>query len=161
MAGRCFSLLALLAIVCASPAAPVALEQVVYREHPAFKPADARLTVGRDGKVYLASGGNATSYVLRVDRDGKNRFGGEAVYAMGNATANADGVVATANAHFAHKITLYSRDLKQAGSADDFLNNDKVGWSAPPHVEAGVSGDFYGLDHARDRIVRINEQGKQ
>lgn len=140
--------------------APVALEQIVSREHPSFRQASARLTVGRDGLVYLASGGN-NSYVLRVGRDGKGRFGGAVVYAMHNATASKDGTVATANAHFAHKVTLYDRQLKQTAALDDFLNNDAVGWSAPAHVEAGASGDFYGLDHARDRIVRFDARGKQ
>ncbi len=140
--------------------AEVVLEQILQREHPAFHPAEARLTVGKDGKVYLASGGNATSFILRLDRDGSNRFGGTGVYAMGNATANADGVVATANAHFAHKVTLYDQNLTLRTAVEDFLNNDTVGWSAPPHVEAGSSGDFYGLDHARDRIVRLDAAGK-
>src|SRR5262249_58576560 len=113
------------------------------REHRAFNAANARLSVGRDGMVYLPSGGSPSSYVLRLSRDGKSRFGSVVVYAAHNATANADGAVATANAHFAHKVTLYDRALKQTGAVDDFLNNDKVGWSAPAHVEAGRSPDAY------------------
>jgi hypothetical protein len=142
-------------------AAPVTVEKVLSREHPAFDAATARLTVGRDGMVYLASGRNADSYVLRVSRDGKDRFGGTVVYALHNATATADGVVATANGHFAHKVALYDRSLKPTGELADFLNSDALGWSAPPHVEAGASGDFYGLDHSRDRIVRLDARGKQ
>src|SRR5437899_569390 len=78
-------------------AADVVLEQIVLREHPSFRPSVARLTVGRDGKVYLASPGNQGGCILRLDRDGGRRYGGEAVYALGNATANADGTVASAN----------------------------------------------------------------
>lgn len=154
-----------LVVACLVFAAPLAgaevkLEQVISREDPAFNPANARMTVGKDGKVYLSSVGQGVGYVLRFDRDGGNRFGGVAVYAIGNATANRDGIVASANAHFAHKVVLYDAGLRERGAVDDFLNNDVVGWSGPPHVEAGASGDFYGLDHNRDRIVRLSAQGK-
>src|SRR5438309_4504158 len=101
-----------------SQAAEVSLEQVISREHPSFRPSVARLTIGRDGKVYLASPGNQGGYILRLDRDGSSRYGGEAVYALGNATANASGVVASANGHFAHKVTLYDAALKQTGAVD-------------------------------------------
>src|SRR5262249_46136194 len=141
---RCPALTGLL-LLAAPLSAEVRVEQVLHREHPAFRVSSARLTVGKDGRVYLASPGNGEGYVLRLDRDGKHRFGGTAVYAIGNVTANADGVVATANAHFAHKVTLYGPDLRVRGAVEEFLNNDTVGWSAPPHVEAGASGDFYGL----------------
>lgn len=134
-------------------------EQIISREAPAFSPVAARLAVGRDGMVYLCSGGN-NSYVLRLRREGKSKFGSPVVYAAGNATANADGVVATSNAHFAHKIALYNRQLESGGAAEDFLVNDQVGWDAPAHVEAGTSGDFYGIDQHRDRIVRITAGGK-
>src|SRR5437762_1841115 len=62
-----------LVLLFLSPAlavADVSLERIISREHPAFDARTARLTVGRDGRVYLASGGNATCYVLRLDRDG-------------------------------------------------------------------------------------------
>src|SRR5262249_14341401 len=83
------------------------LEQMVSRENPSFHCAEASLRVGRDGKVYLCSGGK-TSYVLRLGRDGKDKAGGTVIYAALNATANADGVLATANGHFNHKIALYN-----------------------------------------------------
>src|SRR5581483_10729198 len=31
---------------------------------------------------------------------------------------------------------------------------------APAHVEAGASGDFYGLDQHRGRILRLSDSGK-
>src|SRR5262249_9499328 len=141
-----------------SPSRAAELEQIISRENPAFQPLSARLTVGRDGFVYLCSGGN-TSFVLRLRPDGSDKVGGKVVYAAGNATANRDGVLATANAHFAHKVTLYNRDFHEQAAVADFLVSDAVGWDAPPHVEAGASGDFYGVDPHRDRILRVSPQG--
>ena len=46
--------------------------------------------------------------------------------AIGNATANADGVVATANAHFAHKVTLYEPSLQVRGAVSDFVEKDEI-----------------------------------
>lgn len=145
------------------PLPAATFEQVISRENPAFQPASARMTVGRDGNVYLCSGrdpSSVLSYVVRVGRDGSNKVGAAIVYAALNATANADGVIASANAHFARKISLCDRDFTSLGSVGDFLANDAVGWSAPAHVEAGPSGDFYGADQHRDRIVRLRAAGK-
>ena len=154
-----FLLLTTLASGLASPGRATELEQIVSRENPAFQAFSARLTVGRDGCVYLCSGGNS-SFVLRLRPDGSDKVGGLVVYAAGNATANRDGVLATANAHFAHKIALYSRGFDEQTAVADFLVSDTVGWDAPPHVEAGAGGDFYGVDPHRDRILRISPQGK-
>src|SRR5262249_61806812 len=85
--------------------APAAdLEQVISHEHPFFKPPEARLTVGRDGRVYLAvdgKSGRVYGFVLRLTREGKEKFGAEVFPAQGgaaaNATANKDGVMATAS----------------------------------------------------------------
>lgn len=149
------------ALVATAADESMRLEQIVSREHPNFVPVRARLTVGRDGKVYLAANGSAGGYVLRVNLDGRERFGGDAVYAIGNATADSTGIVASANAHFAHQVTFYDARLRQTQAATDFLNNDVVQWSGPPHVEVGASGDFYGLDHNRNRVVRLSAMGKQ
>ncbi len=137
----------------------IELIQIISRENPTFKALDARLTVGRDGFVYLCSGGN-NSYVLRLRTDGSDRVGGKVFHAAGNATANRDGVIAVANAHFGHKITLYGRSFDEFAEVADFLVGDKVGWNAPPHVEAGASGDFYGIDPYRDRVLRLSPLGK-
>ena len=89
--------------------------------------APAVLTVGRDGNVYLSSVVHDGGYILRVSRDGTQKLGGDAVYAMANATANAAGVVASANAHFNHSLNLYHRDLKQFAACNEFLVNDRSG----------------------------------
>ncbi len=141
-----------------STAQAVSLEQVISREEPTFDVARARLTVGRDGMAYLCSGGN-NSYLLRLSRDGKDKLGSAIVYAAHNATANAQGVIASANAHFGHKIRLYDKDFKGFAEVPDFLVSDQAGWDAPAHVEAGPSGDFYGIDQHRDRILRIDPAG--
>jgi outer membrane protein assembly factor BamB len=148
-------------LLCASfPAQdpPVTVEQIISRENPDFS-VDAPMTVGRDGRLYLASGGNH-SFVLRFDRDGAWKAGGPVTYACANATANGRGIMATASGHFAHKVTLYDPAFKEIARVDDFLVSDKVGWDAPAHVEAGPGGDFYAVDQHRDRVVRISSVGK-
>src|SRR5262249_56407619 len=105
------------------------LEQVISREDPAFNPAAARLTVGRDGMIYLCSPGN-NSFVLRLGRDWHDKVGSAVVYAATNATGNADGVVATANGHFAHKGALYNRPMELAGAVEDFLVSEPGGVGA-------------------------------
>jgi outer membrane protein assembly factor BamB len=139
-------------------AAEIKLEQIISREDPAFQCERARLSTGRDGRVYLASGGTP-SFVLGLDRDGRGKVGATVGYALTSAAANADGVVATSNAHFAHKVALYDKTFKDVVSVDDFLVNDQVGWDAPGHVEAGIC-DFFGLDQHRNRIVRLSAGGK-
>jgi outer membrane protein assembly factor BamB len=80
-------------------------------------------------------------------------------YALTSAAANAEGVLATSNAHFSHKVAVYDHTFKEVVSVDDFLVNDQVGWDAPGHVEAG-DRDFFGLDQHRNRIVRTSPGGK-
>jgi outer membrane protein assembly factor BamB len=159
---RTLRALLLLALAAFGPAQGRAdtLEQVVSYEHPAFRPEAARLVVGRDGRVYLCNGAVGNSFVLRLSPDGKTKFGKLVGTAAKNATANAAGVAATANAHFAHAVVLLNDHLDTITSVNDFLADDKVGWNAPAHVEAGASGDFYGLDQHRDRILRIDAAGK-
>ncbi len=139
------------------PVRSATLESIISREHPSFNCATAVMSVGRDGAVYLASGG----HVLRVSRDGAQRAGGNVVAnALFNATANSDGVIATANGHFEHAVNLYSRDFRSIAAYRDFLVGDPDRWDAPARVEAGQSGDFYGLDQHRFRILRISPGGK-
>src|SRR5436309_2580609 len=122
---RCARPLILLALAAGPGSAGRAteLEQIVSRENPTFQPPSARLTVGRDGLVYLCSGGSP-SFVLRLRPDGSDKVGGKVVYAAGNATANRDGVLATANAHFNHKVTFYGRGFDEQAAVVDFLAND-------------------------------------
>jgi outer membrane protein assembly factor BamB len=128
-----------------------ALIRYVSREDPLLNVQAARMAVGRDGRVYLRS----DKYVLRVDRDGTGKLGGEVTYALTAATANADGVIATGNAHFSHSVNLWSPGFERLGTVRDFLNNDQVEYFAPGDVQAGSGGDFYGLDQNRNRIVRV------
>ncbi len=140
--------------------AQVELTQIVSRENAVFDGRTAVMTVGRDGRVYL-SNQHSPGFVLRFESDGSGKVGGTVVYAMGNATANAQGMVATANAHFAHAVNLYDADFKPFASNAEFLNNDTVGWDSPFGVEAGeTSGDFFGIDHHRNRVVRIDKLGR-
>ena len=147
-------------------AEPIVLEQIISREDSRFNCPRATLTVGRDGKVYLSCTSllnKDRGFALRIGLDGKDKFSGEVVYAIANITANAKGVVASANAHFAHKVAIYDHRLQRGREpieVQDFLVSDAVGWDSPSHVEAGVSGDFYGMDKHRNRILRISPLGK-
>jgi len=140
----------------------VQLQQIVPRESISMLWSHASLTVGRDGLVYLAGNGvvKDTGFLLRLNVEGKEKFGKAITYANGNATANADGMVASSHAHFAHKVVTYNKSLDETGASKDFQVSDSVGWDAPACVEAGESGDFYGLDQHRDHIVRISPNGQ-
>ncbi len=150
-----------LGVSIAAPLSPaVTLERIVSREDPKFNCAAAVMTVGRDGNVYLSSVVQDGGYILRISRDGTQKRGGDAVYSMANATANAAGIIASANAHFNHSVNLYDASFKQFAACGEFLVNDTVQWDAPARVEAGASGDFYGLDQHRSRVLRISPAGK-
>jgi hypothetical protein len=156
-----------IALAQANPTSPVVLEQVISHEDPKFLCAQARMSVGGDGFVYLASGvheaGNDGSYVLRVARDGTQRLGGDVEKdSLQNATANAHGVIATANSHFNHSVNLYDPNFHPLGSCSEFTNNDKPGvdYGSPAMVVAGPSGDFYGLEAPRFRVLRMSPTGK-
>jgi outer membrane protein assembly factor BamB len=139
---------------------PIKLEQIISREDPKFDCAISDLTIGRDGMVYLTSAGHDSGYILRISRDGQDKVGGAAVPAIGNATADANGLIASSNGHFSHQVAFYDKDFQKINAVTDFLVSDQVGWDAPADVEAGAGGDFYGLDQHRDRILRIDAAGK-
>jgi len=106
-----FTAIALIQLLAVSTlAAPVpsevTLEQIISREDPAFNCSRGVMAVGRDGRVYLASGGKQ-SFVLRVSPEGKEKFGAVLTdEAISGATANAQGVLASAHAHFAARVSL-------------------------------------------------------
>ena len=79
----------------------VELRQVISREHPAIQGTGAGLAIGRDGFVYVYGGRQNTGYVLRLGRDGSQKFGIPTTYAVTGVATNADGISATSNAHFA------------------------------------------------------------
>jgi len=139
---------------------PVVLEQIVSRHDPHFKIGAARLTVGRDGQIYLGNGASDGGYVLRVAPDGKERFGGTVGYAFTGVAAGKDGTVATSEAHFSHRVAFWGRDFLPLGHVPDFLVSDVVQWNAPSEVEAGIEGDFYGVDQHWLRILRVRPPDK-
>lgn len=138
----------------------VELVQVVSREDPLFAGTGNGLAVGRDGFVYLFGGQGGDGYVLRVARDGSARSGGRTAYAITGVAANAEGVVATANAHFAKAVNVYDRGFRPLGKAGGFTGNDTVGWDGPGSIEVGASGDFYALDQHAGRVVRVDPAGR-
>jgi len=138
----------------------VTLEQIISREDPTFHCAGAVMNVGRDGNVYLGYHGHA-SYMMRLSPDGTVKSASAAgVEAMCNVTANADGVVAGSHAHFAASVYLYDKNFQITDRVGGFLVSDAVGWDACAHVDVGASGDFYGMDQHRDRVLRITPQAK-
>jgi WD40 repeat protein/sugar lactone lactonase YvrE len=139
----------------------VVLEQVVSRHDPHFDVAQARLCVGRDGDIYLASGGKTAGYVLRVTADGQTRTGRHVGYSTQAVAVNKAGVIATAEGHFAHRIAFWGRESASLGHVADYLVGDQVQWNAPADVCAGQSGDFYGVDQHRLRILRVSAPDKQ
>lgn len=147
------TILCLLMLVTTASAA-VTFETIVSREHPKFDVANAALSVGLDGMVYLNSG----TYLLRVRPDGTRRADtNEVHYASNGIAANADGLIIQAQGHFAHTGAILDRNFhKLAGYTE--LNNDN--YDAPQHVEAGPSGDFYVDDAHESRIVHVNAAGR-
>jgi outer membrane protein assembly factor BamB len=138
----------------------VQLEQVISHEDPLFRPEIARLIVGRDGVVYLANPGKSSrmyGFVLRMSRQGLDRVGAEMPFGD-NATANADGVMALAQPGYGgSRVALYDRRFRALGGVGGFDPNSH----SPTHVEASASGDFYGLDDQRRRVVRLGPTGKR
>lgn len=148
-------------LVCAGLAPAETLERVISREDPKFDSAAAGMSVGRDGNVYLCC--NAAvgrgAYVLRVSRDGTQKAGGDVVWDGLNTTpaVNANGVMATGNGHFQHHVHIYDANFRHVAECGDFAAPNFAG--GPLHVEAGASGDFYGLHPDRKRILRISPAG--
>jgi hypothetical protein len=139
---------------------PVVLEQVVSRHDPALNVAQARLAVGRDGNIYLGSPHGKGGYVLRVSPDGQIRSGGKVGYSLTAVAANRDGIVATSEAHFAHRTAFWDKGFAPLGHIPDFLVNDQVQWNAPSDVCAGQSGSFYAIDQHRLRILKVTPPDK-
>jgi len=129
------------------------LERIVPREDPKFDCASAVIAVGQDGLVYLQSGG----HVLAVTPDGGRRREGDVVLdGCHNATANAAGVLATANAHFQHAVYFYDGEFQKTAACAEYKPKN---YDGPTRVEAGQSGDFYGLDRDETRVLRMSPAG--
>lgn len=152
---RIIAPLLLLATTSIAHAQGVALEQVVSRHDPALNVTQARLGIGLDGNVYLARPNGHGGYVLRLSPEGRVLGGGKVGYSLTAVAANRDGIVATSEAHFAHRTAFWEKDFTPLGHVPDFLVNDKVQWNAPSDVCAGASGNFYAIDQHRSRILKI------
>lgn len=139
---------------------PVVLEQVVSRHDPALNVAQARLAIGLDGNLYLGSPHGGGGYVLRISPDGGTRIGGKVGYSLTAVAANKDGIVATSEAHFAHRTAFWSKDFSPLGHVPDFLVSDAVQWNAPSDICAGESGSFYAIDQHRQRILKVTPPDK-
>ncbi len=145
------------ALACVgAPQSEIVLEQLVSREHPSCDIRNSKLSIGLDGRVYLAS----SSYVLRLDRDGRNRRGSVIKDATWGIAANKEGIIASANAHFQHSVNLWSPAFKHLGGVDDFLNSDATEYFGPCDVVVGESGAFYAPDQNRNRIVKVSAGAK-
>ncbi|MFD0412346.1 WD40 repeat domain-containing protein [Streptomyces sp. NPDC127108] len=131
------------------------IEHVVSRHHPAFVVPALHLGLGRDDKVYLVLGGRTDGQALRLASDGSQQRFGRVGYAALAITATADGVIATAEAHFPHRIDFWDKDFNSLGSIDDFTGNDTDGYYAPSAVEATSNGWFYAIDQHRRQVVRL------
>ena len=150
------SLISLWLVRGRSLADDVRLQRVISHEDAKFDTARSRMTIGRDGRLYFA----ASEYLLRMERDGSKRAGTRMTAAMSRGTANADGVIGTGHGHFTHAVKVWRPDFSWIGEVSDFLNNDDVQYWSPCDLQAGTSGDFFGYDSNRNRIVRVSPQGK-
>lgn len=136
------------------------LDQVISRHHPEFSVAGAQLGLGRDGNVYLANGSaTAVGQAMCFSLDGALRGAGAVGYATGAVTANAAGLIATAESHLPHRVCLWDQDFTLVTHLAEFTTNNNVGWAAPSDVVAGPSGDFYAIDQHVGRVVRVGQNG--
>ncbi len=126
----------LLVVSLTSPRTATAIDlvQVVSREHPLMAVAASRMSIGRDGNVYLCCGEYADGYVLRIHRDGTGKQGGKVLPRMWMAAANRDGLIATANVHFNHSVNLWSPAFEHVGAVSDFLSSDATEFRDPCDV---------------------------
>jgi hypothetical protein len=122
------------------------------QQKPVFKNEAATIRLGLDGRVYLSSG----TLFLRCNRDGDDLVAAPPGSSVINATANADGIIAAAYAHFAKNVTLYDPGFNVLGR---FSRISEAGFRAPAGVAAGPSGDFFALDQGRDQIIRFHPDG--
>ncbi|MEV2227115.1 hypothetical protein AB0H69_00835 [Streptomyces phaeochromogenes] len=96
-------------------------------------------------------GGHADGQALRLASDGSAQRFGRVGYAALAITATADGVIATAETHYPHRIDFWDREFNPLGSIDDFTANNTDVYYAPSAVEATPSGWFYAIDQHRRR----------
>ena len=89
---------------------------------------------------------------------GRTKLAGErAVQAAGgpHAIARTAWLFGTGGRNFVATMLSLAADGREAVS----VVSDQVGWDAPSHVEAGLSGEFFGIDQHRNRVVRVGPDG--
>lgn len=120
----------------------------------------AAMTIGGDGKVYLASGVQPDRCaVMRLNRDGSERTEWKGSMFNKNAVANASGMIACA---YYSVVILYDNELRQRFVMSDiYAPFHQIQFRSPIRVEAGTSGCFYAADQHAERIVRITPLGKR
>ncbi len=128
-------------ILSAEPAIPVKFDNL-----------HVKMNIGKDGQVYLAGDG----YILHCNRDGSNAVIGAGGHALQNATANSQGIIAAAHAHFSKDVTLLDADFN---TISRFTRIDDYNFTSPAEVAVGTSNDFYVLDQGRDQIIRFHPDG--
>ncbi|MFE6177110.1 WD40 repeat domain-containing protein [Streptomyces sp. NPDC056464] len=135
------------------------IEQVVSRYHPILDVPNLRMGFGRDGFVYLVIGGRPDGRALRLRADGSEQTFARAGYAAQAITADAGGVIATADAHFPHRITFWDTDFNELGHYDEFTADDDAGYFSPGGVEAAERGGFYAIDQHARRVLKLGPGG--
>lgn len=133
-------------LLCLIPPSSGQAEKAVFRNE------SATLRAGQDGRIYLTS----DTFLLSARRDGSDIMAAPPGAALVNATANPDGIIAIAHAHFAKNVTLHDGEFDLLGRFSRFAD---AGFRSPGGVAAGPGGDFYALDQGRDRIVRFHPDG--
>ncbi|HYE06759.1 MAG TPA: hypothetical protein VEL07_14675, partial [Planctomycetota bacterium] len=132
-------------------------ELVISNEPAGIDIAAATLSGGHDGHLYLHQPGQTT--IIRIASDGSRRAYTARSPALTAVAAGPDGSIATAHAHFQHRVDVHDAELVPRGGCADFLNDDQAGWISPCDVQAGRSGDFYAPDNARGRVLRLGPAG--
>ena len=105
-------------------AAGEVIEQVISREDPSFRCATARMQVGLDGNVYLASNVGESSCGLRVDLEGNQKLSGSLLPSPEAIAANPQGLIGVANCHFQKSIVIYDHEFTQLAEQSDFRIGD-------------------------------------
>ncbi len=133
-----------------SVAQPIVLEKTISREHAMFDGAGKRMSVGRDGRVYIVNG---DGYWMRLNRDGSNKMGLKTQIAGHYAAANERGQIAVGFG--GSGVNTYDANLRLTGTIREFGGESQYNWYEPSDVEVGPSGEFYAVHQTKSRIVRL------
>ncbi|MEI6521802.1 MAG: hypothetical protein WCO98_17485, partial [bacterium] len=95
-------------------------------------------------------------YILHCNRDGTQPVLDIGGHALQNATANAQGIIAAAHAHFSKDVTLFDADFN---TLSRYTRIGDYNFTSPAEIAVGLSGDFYVLDQGRDQVIRFHPDG--